>query len=641
VAQNSSEELVVASHCHSKPITGEAQPAASDIRSLPDPATWVNLASLGARGDGEFDNTEILQAAIDKYPAIYLPTGRYRVTRTIHLKPDTALIGLHPFTTQILIKDGTPAFAGVHMESGSGRRGGGAPAFPGSPVPLVESSRGGREIVTGIGLDTGGNNPAATALKWMAGKDSMVNDVKFLGGHGSVSWDKIYNPNHTADPDPTRRWDSQFPSLLVTNGGGGTFLNLWTASTFAAAGMEVSNTSTEGRVYELSSEHHVRNEIVLRNASNWSFFSPQTEEERGEGPFALPMEIDSCSNILVANFTIYRVISMEQPFPYAVRVANSKDVHFRGVHSNSNSKAAFDNFLFNASTGVEVRDREIASLTVTGAEKPKTFSGPKPEKLASGFFNISGGAVDGKGDFYFVDSHFHRIYQWDASKGGVSVIQDSPLQPVNIAFDKAGALMVVSYLGKGTVYSFKPGDSDVTQLHAQPLAANPDSVFALPVSDFELNRDLMAGRPVQWSNMFVSPDGTTILPVNPDFLNGEMSWGVKAQAVIRSYGLAHAKAGQTFYMTGENNARTYSMTVGQDGSLRNGRLFAERGGEGVAVDAKGNVYLAAGEIYVYSPNGEQTGMIHVPERPIQIMFGGKDGHTLFITTRNALYSVRL
>jgi sugar lactone lactonase YvrE len=30
----------------------------------------------------------------------------------------------------------------------------------------------------------------------------------------------------------------------------------------------------------------------------------------------------------------------------------------------------------------------------------------------------------------------------------------------------------------------------------------------------------------------------------------------------------------------------------------------------------------------------------VPERPLDLVFGGKDGRTLFILTRSALYAVR-
>ncbi len=39
-------------------------------------------------------------------------------------------------------------------------------------------------------------------------------------------------------------------------------------------------------------------------------------------------------------------------------------------------------------------------------------------------------------------------------------------------------------------------------------------------------------------------------------------------------------------------------------------------------DAAGRVYVANGQIFVYSPNGEELGRIDVPERPLQILLGG-------------------
>jgi sugar lactone lactonase YvrE len=81
--------------------------------------------------------------------------------------------------------------------------------------------------------------------------------------------------------------------------------------------------------------------------------------------------------------------------------------------------------------------------------------------------------------------------------------------------------------------------------------------------------------------------------------------------------------------------------VGLDGTLSNPKLFAERGGESVAVDTKGNVYIAAGQIYCYSPSGTLRDVIEVPQRPISLVFGGKDRQTLFIAARDSLYAIRI
>jgi sugar lactone lactonase YvrE len=110
---------------------------------------------------------------------------------------------------------------------------------------------------------------------------------------------------------------------------------------------------------------------------------------------------------------------------------------------------------------------------------------------------------------------------------------------------------------------------------------------------------------------------------------------------IRSFGLGRAWPGRSFYVTDESMLRTWAADVNADGSLHNFRLFAEQGGENVASDSQGNVYIAAGQIYVYDPTGKLIDVIEVPERPTQLVFGGRDRKTLFICARDSLYAVRV
>jgi len=613
------------------PLAAMPPAAASDLAPLPACETWVNLRDLGARGDGRTDDTAVLQKAIAEHRTIYLPSGFYVVHDTLTLQPDTVLIGLHPGATQIILPDGTPAYEGI-----------------GPPKALIAAPKGGSNVVIGIGLYTSGNNRRAVAALWKAGPGSMMNDVRFLGGHGTPlpdgSRENPYNNGHTADPNPDRQWDSQYSSLWVTDGGGGTFLDIWTPSTFAQAGMLVSDTETEGRAYQISIEHHVRNELIVRNAAHWRFYALQTEEERGESGFALPIEIDSSRDITFANFHSYRVISSFQPFPWAVKASNSQDIRFRNFHCDSNSKASFDSAIYDQSHEVELRQHEFAWLDLSGqAPRPQPVKplrvaarGAKLEKLAGGFFNISGGAVGPRGDFYFVDAHWQRIYRWDVSSRQLSTVSDYPLEPVNLAVDRAGNLMVISYAGSGVVYALIPG-GQLTPLKPESSADCTGKDLYLPVSDWHLNRDSLS-QPVA---DFVSPDGTTVVPVGEDFLQAATSWGIKSSPQIRSFGLGPAVPGKPFYVTDESALRTWKAGVNPDGSLANFQLFAEQGGESVTADSHGNVYIAAGQVYVYDPAGTLIDTIEVPERPIQLVLGGSDHRTLFIAARSSLYSLRI
>jgi len=632
-AQGEIETTFDASAANALPAIGP-----NAIRNAPPLDTWINVHTLGVTGDGATDDTAALQKAIDTQRVLYLPMGRYVVSQTLHLRPDTVLIGLHPSATQIDILDKTAAFQG-----------------PGSPIAVIETPKGGHNIVSGIGISTGGIDSRAVGALWMAGEDSLIDDVRFLGGHGTNGPDgkrlNPYNDTHTADSDPHRQWDAQYPSLWIANGGGGTFADIWTPSTFAQAGLYISNTKTPGHVYELSSEHHVRNEIKLDHVSNWELDALQTEEERGESGFALPLSIVSSENVAIANMHSYRVVSSYQPFPNAVTVSDSHNIRIRNFHMDSDSKAAFDNALVDTTAHAQVREREFANLDIPGnpaiAQQPPAYPdsavlqpGAKLEQLATGFFNISGAAVDSAGQLYFVDAHWQRIYRWSQSTHEAQIVRGSPLTPVNLAFDKSGDLLVVAYNGKGTVYSFKPGspETELTLLQPQPSSPRP-GLIALRAPDVwgtgDVLQSLASPRPYQ----YLSPDKTVFLPAGNDFVQGELYYGTKMADILRAFSLAKATPGQPFYVSDEAEERTYRARVNPDGTLSDLQLFAERGGESVAQDAQGNVYIAAGQVFVYNPQGKLLDTIDVPERPTDLIFGRKDGQTLFVFTHTSLYAV--
>ena len=647
-------------------------PTPSAISALPDSETWVNVHGVDVKGDGVTDDTAALQKAIAEHPVLYFPSGRYLLHDTLTLRSDTVLIGLHPSTTQFDLPDGAPAFEG-----------------PDAPRPLLLAPAGGANIITGLGIFTGGFNPRAVGLFWRSGKDSRVDDVRFLGGHGTNAPDGTrlnpYNATHSADPNPHRPWDSQYPSLWI-DGGGGTFANIWTPDTFAQAGFMVSNTTVPGFVYEVSSEHHVRAEFKLKNVSNWQLYALQTEEESGESQDASSLEIDHSSNLTIANYHGYRVTHMEKPFPYAVRVADSTNIHFRNVHVDANSsialcdasgacrqavrsnKVPFENAIVDQTLHAEVRDREFANLDISD-DKPipatrqtsnLTEKGAQVERLATGFFNISGAAIDAAGQLYFVDAHFQRIYRWSPESQHAVVVSDAPLDPVNLVFDKAGDLIVVSSGGKNlTAYALRPDSTQLALLPLEPAVERPGLSAALPV-DYWFNGDfaetLSATQPYTYTSLqqmfekglgtrttfqFVSPDNSLFIPTDAPLVQGEPYFGTKWAPILEAYGLVKGTDGKPFYATNEAEQRTYRGLLNADGSLSQITTFVEQGGESLAQDTDGNVYLAAGQIFIYTPAGKLLGNIDVPERPHDILFGGKDRRTLYLLSDHSLYAVRM
>jgi Pectate lyase superfamily protein/SMP-30/Gluconolactonase/LRE-like region len=640
------------------------------IPALPPTLDWVNVHTLGVVGDETTDNTAAIQRAIDAHRVLYFPSGHYRVSDTLTLKPDTVLIGLHPTLTQFDLEDSTPGFQGV-----------------GAPRPVISAPPGnsrvaGANIISGFGVYTGGINPRAVGVLWQAGEGSLIDDVRFLGGHGTGF--NPYNVDHTADSVPAKRWDGQYPSLWVTHGGGGTFADIWTPDTYAQAGFYVSDTKTPGHVYELSNEHHVRNEIIFDHVENWDINAPQTEEEAGESPDSLSLEFDWSRNITIANYHGYRVTRSRAPFPAAIRLYHSGNIHFRNVHINAESgypicdnngcgtflrasKFPYENAIQDVTNNLEVREREFAVLDIpenplapaSVDTTPVLAPGAKVEKLEDGFFSISGAAVDTSGKLYFVDHHEQRIYGWSRAEG-LTIERDSPLDAVNLAFDKSGDLLVVSSAGPdGTIYSFRPGSSpdQIAVLAPQPAAQHPGAAAILPANywnngEFKNQLDFSTMTYKTLAEMFaedvstpkakeyVAPDGSVFLPAGRVFQQGPPdSTGWRFSDSLDTYGFISAIPGQRVYVSSSSEDRTYSARVAADGTLTNLQPFAERGGESVAVDAQGNVYVANGQIFVFNPTGKLIGQIDVPARPIDIVFGGADHRTLFILGHHALFAV--
>ncbi len=282
------------------------------------------------------------------------------------------------------------------------------------------------------------------------------------------------------------------------------------------------------------------------------------------------------------------------------------------------------------------------------------------EKLATGFYNISGAAVDAAGRLYFVDPRWHRIYRWTPDTKKLTIIRDNPLNPVNLVFDKAGNLIVVSNGGSTmAVYSIRPDgpEDEVTLLEREPAAERPGMNAVLPVNYFvngdatntlDINtyeyvslEDLFRKRmTTRRAFQYVSPDRSVFIPEDEVYVAGPPHLGYKWALSLQAYGLVEATPGRPFYVTNESEQKTYRGQVNPDGTLSQLRPFAEQGGESLAQDSHGNVWMAAGQVFVYNPAGKFVETVQVPERPLQIVFGGKDGRTLFILTQSSLYAVR-
>jgi gluconolactonase len=84
-------------------------------------------------------------------------------------------------------------------------------------------------------------------------------------------------------------------------------------------------------------------------------------------------------------------------------------------------------------------------------------------------------------------------------------------------------------------------------------------------------------------------------------------------------------------------------------TLKNGKLFVQptvpgsqqrSGADGIRCDTDGNVWAGARPgVLVFSPAGQQIGMIRLPEVCANVCFGGAKRNRLFMTASQSLYAV--
>lgn len=636
------------------------------IPSIPSVKEWVNIKDLGAKGDGTTDDTEIIKNAIASHQNIYFPTGWYRITETIKMLSNTALIGLHPFATQIIIDESTPAFSGF-----------------GSPVPMVESSEGGDNIINGIGVSTGAYNNRAVGIKWMASEKSFMNDIKFVGGHGTM---RKPVPNTTGQQpgafrNPTGRnissptnpiaaqgldlaWDNQYWSLWVTNGGGGVFKDIWTANTYASTGFYVSSTSTPGYVYAMSLEHHVRFECRLDNVSNWKFYAFQFEEEGREGKDSQPMEMSNCNDLMFANTWFYRVIRVNTPRHYGIKMSNSHNIDFRNMRNWTQVLYPTELTAYDMNKNLSLYPMDFARAVVTGDEVGKKLNNiiGVPEKLAFGFEFVTGVVSDSKGNIYFCENRLKKIYKYDAKAGNVSLYSDYPWKPFSLAVDTHDNLIVIcrydpqpGYLVNGAQEAFterlpddnpmysgwgnsgwaalaysispdKPGDMKVlSRVKTSDVKEIKRVVY--PTHRWRSNFDTVAESMPETS--FLAPDGVTIIPETYD-----LGRSVQLLAVTPSQKTA-------VYMSHEDSKTTAKLSVDNKGKLTIINKDLKRGEYASATSSDGTLYLAEGQIFVIDSDGKEIKRYNVDERPISMVIGGENEDILYYTTSTSFYRLRI
>jgi gluconolactonase len=222
------------------------------------------------------------------------------------------------------------------------------------------------------------------------------------------------------------------------------------------------------------------------------------------------------------------------------------------------------------------------------------LSAPDQPSVYRHFTNAgNGNSMDAEGRLYTAERDGHRISRTD-SNGNVNTF--------------AG-----TYEGK----RFNSPNDVVVRRDGQVYFSDPASAAVLDKRELDFN-----------GVFHVTPQGKVTLIAK----------------MTRPNGVALTQDGKTLYVADTTERKIVAYDLDAQGNTSNERVFLSNldgAPDGLRVAADGNVYIAAGRVLVYTPQGKLIRTIKLPELAANVEFGGPNLKTLFITARTSVYRVHV
>lgn len=262
------------------------------------------------------------------------------------------------------------------------------------------------------------------------------------------------------------------------------------------------------------------------------------------------------------------------------------------------------------------------------------------EKVRDGFAFTEGPAWDPKGVLYFTDIPNATIVRLAADGTFSSLTEDSNFaNGLIVAAD--GRLLVCEMGGQIVAYDTASGDKTVIASEYQGRRFNApndlvnDEAGGIYFTDplFRAPEPLPQGVQAVY---YVDRSGTV------SRLTGDLP---------APNGVGLSPDGKRLYVIPSRQAEMLAYDVLEPGKIGEPRVFCTlkqpvgqsgTGGDGMAVDVEGNVYLTSNlGIQIFSDGGKPRGIVMFPEQPANVTFGDADRKTMYVTARTGLYRVRM
>ncbi len=267
------------------------------------------------------------------------------------------------------------------------------------------------------------------------------------------------------------------------------------------------------------------------------------------------------------------------------------------------------------------------------AEQPPIFDTADGVALVHGDFQLADGAAwDGRGKLYVPDVKGKRLLAFDLRK---------PDAPPLVRHEGAAISGCCYQLGR--LYLSDYGNSRIATM------GGTRALWTLAQFDPQQRpNDLVVDA---HGNVYVTftREGVVRRIVAP---TGHAERG-RAEIVVENLvtpnGITLSPDGTTLYVSSAKTGEISKILIDPDTDRWAATKFAQLKetsdgfrGDGMCVDRAGNVYCTGAEtVTVFNSNGLQIGQLKTPERPINVVMGGVEGWTLYISTFGGLYRQRV
>ena len=277
-----------------------------------------------------------------------------------------------------------------------------------------------------------------------------------------------------------------------------------------------------------------------------------------------------------------------------------------------------------------------------------------------------GPAAAADGTVYFTDIVNNRIMRFDPQSKTTSVWRTPSGRTNGLLFDAQERLLACEGNEFGpndgnrriTRTDMTTGNVEVLTDHYQGRRYNaPNDIAALS------NGQIFFTDPCYGDRSTMELDHESVYRIDT---NGQVTRVLTQPEIQRPNGIAISPDERTLYVVDScpvigGHRKIWAFDLSPSGELSGQRLVFDfgtgRGGDGMAVDSNGWLYIAAGiawargphesldvppGIYIITPQGELKGRIPIVEDVLtNVTFGGDDLRTLYVTAGKTLFSMRV